>query len=465
MINLFDILDRSHTGEKIKEEKQWDLRVWKKAVELTRDYGIKYDPEYAIMTNDKMADACFEAAVMLLSEVGVFNVGTRKVVKFDQEEIRKGLGQSKDELILGEGRDRFRLERRNVDTYKPVRVMAGHFACTDDIGPRLYQAMAEVQSLDIIEGFNFYGKHAGRQMEGMVHETLAARYQVSSIRKAIARAGRPGMHILFYPTSPHPAAMISALDTANGIRPTDAIEISPLPELKMENNLLAVAVATTEYGAFVNSDCASILGGFGGGPEENALIGIAQDIQVHLTYRCDYCSLANALPIDVEGVSLPAALWSRSMNALAYARNIKTPIFSYVGAGPEPNNENRWRELAAQTMVAVASGAHIDVVRPARPYRPNLFTPLEIEFCSEIANSMVKNKISREKTNEIIMKGLVPKYKPLYDTPARNRYPLLKGNVFEELYDLNTLKPIKEHIDNYHTAKKELTKLGIEFEW
>jgi len=465
MINLFDILDRSHTGEKIKEEKQWDLRVWKKAVALTRDFNIKYDPKYALVMDDKMADACFEAAVILLSEVGVFNVATQRVVKLDQEEIRKGLGQRRDELILGEGRDRFRLERRDIDTFSPVRVMAGHFACTDDVGPKLYQAMAEVQSLDIIEGFNFYGKHAGRQMEGMVHETLAARYQVSSIRKALARAGRPGMHMLFYPTSPHPAAMISTLDAANGIRPTDAIEISPLPELKIENNLLAVAVATTEYGAFVNSDCASMLGGFGGGPEENAVIGTAQDIQVHLTYRCDYCSLANALPIDVEGVSLPAALWSRSMNALAYARNIRTPVFSYVGSGPEPNNENRWRELAAQTMTAVASETHIDVVRPARPYRPNLFSPLEIEFCNEIANAMVKNRISREKTNEIIMEGLVPKYKPLYDTPTKNRYPILKGNVFEELYDLNTLKPIREHIDNYHTAKRELTKLGIEFEW
>ncbi len=465
MINLFDILDRSHTGEKIKEEKQWDLRVWKKAVQLARDYGIKYDPKYAVAMNDKMADACFEAAVMLLSEVGVFNVGTQRVVKFDQEEIRKALGQCKDELILGEGRDRFRLGRRNVDAYTPVRVMAGHMPCTDEVGPRLYQAMAEVQSLDIVEGFNFYGKYAGRQMEGMVHETLAARYQVSSIRKAIARAGRPGMHILFYPTSPHPGAMISALDPAHGIRPTDAREISPLSELKIESNLLAVAVATTEYGAFVNSDCGSILGGFGGGPEENVVIGTAHYIQVHLTYRCDYCSLANGLPVDIEGSSLPQALWTRSMSAAAYARNIRTPCFNYVTSGPEPNNENRWRELASQTMISVASGAHIDVIRTGRPYRPNLLSPLEIEFCSEIANSMVKNKISREKINEIIMNGLVPKYKPIYDTPTKDRYPLLKGNPFEELYDLNTLKPTKEHVDNYHAAKKELTKLGIEFEW
>jgi hypothetical protein len=53
----------------------------------------------------------------------------------------------------------------------------------------------------------------------------------------------------------------------------------------------------------------------------------------------------------------------------------------------------------------------------------------------------------------------------LVDIPTKDRYPFLKGNKFEELYDLNTLKPIKGHIDQYHAAKKELTKLGIEFEW
>ncbi len=465
MINLFDILDRSQKGEKITDEKKWDIRVWKKGVALANKYNIKYDPKYAIMCDDGMADRCFEAAVELLSEVGVFNIGTNRVVDFEKEEILKGLGQLRNDLILGKNRDRFILSHRNIDAHDDVKVMAGHLACTDDIGPKLYQAMAEVQSLDIIEGFNFFGVHAGRTMEGFVHETFGTKAQVATIRKAITRAGRPGMHILYYPVSPNPTAMISALDPENGIRKTDAIEITPIPELKIENSLLAVAVATSEYGAFCNSDVTSILYGFGGGPDENAVIGTAQAIQSFLTYRIDYNNLAQALPIDVEGWSLPAALWSRSINSVALARNIKAPCFVYVAPGPEPDNENRWRELAAQTMMAVASGSHIDIIRPIRPYRPNLLTPLEIEFCSEIANTMAKNKMTREKTNEIIMDGLFPKYGPIYDTPTKRRYPLLKGKPFEELYNVDTLKPNQKHVDNYHAAKEELAKLGIEFEY
>lgn len=465
MINLLDILDRSYSGEKIDEEKQWDLRVWKKAVELSKSFGIKYDSRYAIVCDYDLADRCFEAAIKLLIEVGVFNVGTKRVVRFEEGEIRKGLGQLRDNLILGEGRDRFILSHRSLDRFDDVKVMAGHFACTDEIAPLLYQALAEIQSLDMIEGFNFFGVHQGRPMEGVVHETLGTKYSLSTIRKAITRAGRPGMHILYYPTSPNPAVMIAALDPDNGLRKTDAIEITPLTELKIETNLLAVAVAATEYGLFINSDDTSIIYGFGGGPDENPIIGIAQSIQAYLTYRVDYKMIAQGIAMDASSSALPASLWCRSMTAMALARNIKSPLIGTIGSGPEPNNENRWRELAARTIGSVASGLHIDVMRPTRPLRPNLLTPLEVEYCSEIARSMVKCKMTREEANEIIMENLVPQYKPIYDVPLKERGPYLKGKAFEDLYDLKTLKPNKDHLESYRSAKKELSSYGIKFDY
>ena len=172
MINSYDIVDRSYKGEKITDEKQWDLRVWRKGVELAEKYNIKYDPNYSIMCDDDMADRCFEAAIELLCEVGVFNTGTQRVVLFEKEEILKGLGQLRNDLILGAARDRFILSHRNIDDHDDVKMMAGHLSCTDEVAPKLFQAMAEVQSLDIIEGFNFFGYQAGRMMEGFVHETL-----------------------------------------------------------------------------------------------------------------------------------------------------------------------------------------------------------------------------------------------------------------------------------------------------
>ena len=464
MINLFDILDRSYSGEKIEDEKQWDLRVWKKAVELAKKYGIKYDPMNAVVCDD-LADRCFEAAIQLLVEVGVFNVGTKRVVRFEEEEIRKGLSQLRDHIIMGDGRDRVILSRRRIEAFAPVKFMAGHLACTDAVAPKLYQAMAEVQSLDVIEGFNFYGEHTGRQMEGMVHETLGTKAILSTIRRSITRAGRPGMPILYYPVSPHPAAMIAAFDPEHGLRKTDAMEITPLPELKIESNLLAVAVAASEYGAFICSDDTSILHGFGGGPDENAIIGLAQSLQTYITYRVDFKFLAQGISVDATTGVWGESGWVRNMTVVALSRNIGSPIFSAFGTAAEPGNEYRWFELAVRTVSASACGAHIAVCRPTRPMRPNLLTPLEIEWCSEIAKAVVRSKISREEANRITRENFAPRVKPIYVTPAKDRAALLKGKPFEELYDLNTLKPKKEYLESYRAARKEIASFGLKLEW
>lgn len=465
MINLFDILDRSYSGEKIDDEKKWDLRVWKKAVELAKKYGIKYDPKTTVACDDAMADRCFEAAIQLLDQVGVFNVGTKRVIRFEEEEIRKGLSQLRDNIIMGEGRDRVILSRRRVESSDPVKFMAGHLACTDEVAPKLYQAMAEVQSLDVIEGFNFYGEHQGRQMEGMVHETFGTKAAVSTIRQAITRAGRPGMAILYYPVSPNPAAMIAALDPEHGIRKTDAMEITPLPELKIENNLLAVAVATSEYGAFICSDDTSILHGFGGGPDENAIIGIAQSLQTYLTYRVDFKFLAQGIAVDATTGVWGESGWVRSMTVVALSRNIGSPIFSAFGTAAEPGNDYRWFELALRTISASACGAHIAVCRPTRPMRPNLLTPTEIEWCNEIARGAIKSKISRVEANRMIIEKFAPRVKPVYEAPAKDRAALLEGKPFEELYDLNTLKPKREYLESYRAARKEVAKFGLKLEW
>ncbi|MGA2464185.1 MAG: monomethylamine:corrinoid methyltransferase [Thermodesulfobacteriota bacterium] len=454
MINLFDILDRSYWGEKIEDEKQWDLRVWKKAVELAKKYNIRYDPKYAVVCDDDMADRCFEAAIQLLARVGVFNAGTKRVIRFEEEEIRKGLSQLRDHIIMGDGRDRVILSRRRIEAFDPVKFMAGHFACTDNVAPKLYQAMAEVQSLDVIEGFNFYGEHTGRQMEGMVHETLGTKAILSTIRP-----------ILYYPVSPNPAAMIAALDPDNGIRKTDAMEITPLPELKIESNLLAVAVAASEYGAFICSDDTSILHGFGGGPDENAIIGIAQSLQTYLTYRVDFKFLAQGIAVDATTGVWPESSWVRSMTVVTLSRNIGSPIFSAFGTAAEPGNDYRWFELALRTVSASVCGAHIAVCRPTRPMRPNLLTPLEIEWCSEISRAAVRSKISREEANRIIVERFAPRVKPVYVTPAKNRAALLKGKPFEELYDLNTLKPTNEYLESYRAARKEVASFGLKLEW
>jgi methylamine--corrinoid protein Co-methyltransferase len=97
--------------------------------------------------------------------------------------------------------------------------------------------------------------------------------------------------------------------------------------------------------------------------------------------------------------------------------------------------------------------------------RPNLLTPLEIELCSEVAKGTVKNKITREEANRILVESWGPILKPVYDASPRERSAMLKGKTFEELYDLNTLKPKKDYLESYRNARRELKKMGVKFEW
>lgn len=52
---------------------------------------------------------------------------------------------------------------------------------------------------------------------------------------------------------------------------------------------------------------------------------------------------------------------------------------------------------------------------------------------------------------------------PVYEKDQSSRYELLKGNPFEELYDLNTLKPKRSYYEKYNSAKRELEELGFQF--
>jgi hypothetical protein len=72
---------------------------------------------------------------------------------------------------------------------------------------------------------------------------------------------------------------------------------------------------------------------------------------------------------------------------------------------------------------------------------------------------------SRLGGNRILVENWWPIFKPVYDASSRERSAMLKGKTFEELYDLNTLKPKKDYLESYRNASRELKKMGVKFVW
>ena len=62
------------------------------------------------------------------------------------------------------------------------------------------------------------------------------------------------------------------------------------------------------------------------------------------------------------------------------------------------------------------------------------------------------------------LRKLAPEYMPVYEKDQSERYEFLKGNPFEDLYDLESLLPKQFYLEQYSNAKKELRNIGFPME-
>jgi hypothetical protein len=298
----------------------------------------------------------------------------------------------------------------------------------------------------------------GRRLSCTAHEILAAIKQVQIMRNAIAAAGRPGLHLTYYPQSTKDSVFISVLNPEYGIRKTDAIRLCVLPELKIQNDYLQAAAAARQHGCFVNSQGFSVLGGFAGGPETAVITTITNAIIGYVCYGADHQYAPNVTEVDPEKFTY-AAEWTTSQAILAHTRNLPPPIDGVLMMAAEPGNVNNWREVAVRTMRDVVVGAYPFVPHVWFPRRYNAMTPLEIQFSYEVADAVVRNHLKIEEVTEF-MKKIVPKLLPVCNIPARERYPHLKGLTYEEAYD-KTDRPTPQHLEQYNDAVRELRGIGF----
>ena len=119
---------------------------------------------------------------------------------------------------------------------------------------------AQIPRGDYLEGFNF-AVVDGREIFGPPLEAYAARREVAWLREGIRKAGRPGMAIAYYPINTRAATMIAPLDPVSGLRRTDGVILSPLPDIKVETDLLTAAIVYEDYGCFrINHGALALVG-------------------------------------------------------------------------------------------------------------------------------------------------------------------------------------------------------------
>lgn len=104
---------------------------------------------------------------------------------------------------------------------------------------------------------------------------------------------------------------------------------------------------------------------------------------------------------------------------------------------------------------SVVSGASIEFGGVTKATVADHFTPMEPRLASEVAHGVVG--MTRLQGNEIV-KRLLAKYEK--DIPQA-----LKGEKYQECWDIQSKEPKPEYLELYQKIKQELVGYGIQFKF
>jgi len=453
MISLLDIAERIQTGEKI-EEKVWDMNLFKTISELVRKYHIEFPGERSFINMDEeLVERAFEAAIDCLEKLGIYCITTRRHLKVTRKEILTAINEAPAEILMGEGRDRRVWKQRKIEGKEKLNVCPGHHTpYTEDLAPMVVKNFAQIPRTDFIEGFNFT-QVDGREIIGTPMEVYASRRQMGWMREGIRKAGRPGLAVVYYPINTKAEDLICVMDPDYGLRRTDGILLSLLPDLKMEQDMLSAAIVYEEYGSFKLSGSFALAGGFCGGIEGAIVEGIAKPIAAMIAYRdyIHYTGVEHIHMLNARQILVPGINWARSVVNQALNRFSHTICMRWIIPTSGSGTELNLLEIAMQSIEAPINGMNLYAPRHCRTTTNHGQTPLEAEWMIEVSDAVIDQGIDKQSANELLIR-LAERLKG--EKPQ-------EGYSITECYDLVHHKPNSDYERKYIDVKKHLREIGL----
>jgi len=455
MLSLLDIAERTQTGPKMAEM-DWDMGLYAKMTELTRRYDIALPQDiHWFNVDDGLVERAFRAGLDFLAEMGAYCLSTGRVVQFTREEVLAAIREAPNRVEMGEGTDRRAFVQHKVEGKEPLNVCPGHHApFTVDLAPLVVESFARMPRADFLEGFNFAAVD-GREIYGLPMEAYATRRQMEYLRAGAHKAGRPGLAIVLYPINTRIGALLAALDPEHGLRRTDGMLLSVLPDLKMEHDLLTAAIVGHEYGLFTLSGSFSLVGGFCGGVEGAIIEGVVKPIVAMLVYRdyINYVGVEHSRGVSLQEIVFQPVSWARSVVFQALNRFTNTISMAWVIPTSGPGTETNLIEVAIRSIEAQINGGNLYAVRHSRAQMNAGQTPLEAEWMVEVADATLRAGLDRERAGQVC-RALVGRL------VGRKPEP---GHTIQECYDLLHHRPLPDYERVYHQLKEELAALGLDF--
>jgi len=455
MISLVEIAHRMRTGPRMSD-KEWNMALFRKITELVGEYKIKCptEPTDWINTDDSLADAAWQAAVDFVVEVGCFCINRERVVRFTEEEVKEAIRAMRKEVRMGEGKDARVWKQHRVEGNEPLNIAPGHHApFTEDLADLVVQNFAVIPRLDFLEGFNFTTVD-GYEIYDIPTEAYASKRQVAWLREGIRKVGRPGAAIVYYPITTAASSFLATIDPKSGLRPTDGVLLSVLPDDKVEYDLLTVAIVLQGYGYFGISGSFGIVGGFCGGPEGAIVESLVKTIIAWIVYRDTlyYNGVEHLSHLSgVRRFMFPMD-FARSVVYQATIRNSNGIPMHWPIPVSELCTESHLEELILRSIEAAINGANLYVPRVSRSRMNGGQTPVDAELMIEASDATVRMRIKRDEVYEM--------FKPVITKLTKNPAPEL-GKLITECYDLKHHRPSPEYQRLISRVKMDFEDCGL----
>ncbi len=458
MISLVEVADRMRSGRRMGD-KEWSMALFQKISQLVKEYDIHCptEPKEWQNTDNSLADAAWQAAVDLVLDMGCFCLNRERVVAFTEEEVKTAIRSMEKEVVMGDGKDARVWKQHQIEGKELLNFSPGHHApFTEDLANVVVQNFAMMPRLDFIEGFNF-PVIDGYDIYGIPLEAYASKRQLAWMREGLRKAGRPGTAIVNYPITTAASSFLATVDPVAGLRPTDGVLLSVLPDVKVEYDLITVAIALQSYGYFGISGSFGLVGGFAGGPEGAIIEGLAKTLIAWLVYRDNLYYNGVEHLNHVSGVR-------RVMNPLHFARSVvyQATIRNSNGIPmhwPIPISElctaSHLEELILRSIEAAVNGANLYVPRVSRSRVNGGQTPADAELAIEAADAAIKMGIKRSEVYEM--------FKPVITKLMTNTTPE-SGKLITECYDLQHHQPSSDYQALIDATRKEFEHCGLQWE-
>jgi hypothetical protein len=457
-VNRFvEIWERAQKGQLV-EEKDWNMGLFRRLSELTKKYDITRKKDEWINTDESILTRVLEATVEFVSSYGVYCRDLKRVIRFSQDEVLQALESAPARVTVGAGGEQRTITHMDIEDPRPRHVLGcGHVGFSLDMIPLVVKNVVElVPRIDYMEGFNFK-QIDGKDIDNIGIASYAHIKAIEAHRHALEEAGAPGFAIALYPISTNAICMTSPIGLSKGLRVTDGVMLSVLPDFKVESGFITSAIVYEEFGARLRvNGCDGFCGGtFIGSPQNAIIANLANAIAGWLCYG-DVLHNVTVKHTDMMSCKFhifDEISWASSVATQTAARKTNFIGLADGGYAFELGTIESLKAIALKIVRGTVSGANVWVIRNFAPPIDCGVSPMDIRLAVEVADAVVEKGLTREDANTLLADWA--------DELDRKATPPKKGTRVTDVFDLERGKPSDDYLKKYEYVKDELRKRNV----